>query len=351
MFLSCSENLQPSYDRTKEELKDKIEQMIQDRRMKIEEIRRSAAVSKQSAERCVSASQRAFHDLQQSIRRGLENLLTHIEEKQKSMQKQADSFLQELEQEILQLTQTSKEVEQPRQPLPSIPKTRDWEKVSLTPPSYGRELQPTFTALEQSLRQEKEKLINQAKLIRVQEFSKDVTLDPDTANAFLVLSPDGKKVHRGDVRRDVPDNRRRFETACNVLGGPSCSSGRFYFEVRVEGLSSWDVGVASEEVQRRGSVKASPDDGLWSICLRDQGQYKAPKARLCPKQPPRKVGVFVDYDNASVFFFDADTADVLHRFDRCSFPAELRPFFSPGHTPSAKDPPPQMVICPVIYHL
>lgn len=335
-------------------LKEETEQMIRDRRMKIEEIRRSAAVSKKVAERYISTSERTFQVLLQNVRRSLDQLVAEIQEKQEATQKKAYAFIQQLEQEIQQLTQTRQEVAPPsaptgsRQLLSRIPTTREWAEVSISPPTYSKTVASTLLHLEEMLSKEKEQLIARAKLIRVQEFSKDVTFDPDTANAFLVLSADGKRVHCGDVRQNLAPNPKRFQTACNVLGFPGCSSGRFYFQVQVEGLASWDVGVARESVERSGSISASPETGFWTICLRDRTQYKAPGLQLQPKPPPKKVGVFVDYEDASVSFFDVDSAHRLHQFTKCCFSERLVPFFSPGRSSGCHNPP-SLVICPVSY--
>lgn len=331
--------------------------MIQDRRLKVEEIRRWAAVSRTSAERHASASRRSFQALLQNLRRSQDLLLEDLQEQQRGAQRQADALLQELEQEIRQLDQTSQEVAlppastSPRQPLPRIPTSRDWAAVSVAPPPYGRKVASTLRELEESLSKEKQQLLARSKLIRVQESSRDVSLDPDTANPFLVLSADRKRVHCGDVRQNLEEDPRRFQKACNVLGRPGCSAGRFYFQVQVEGLSSWDVGVARESVQRSGSVSASPENGFWTIGLRDRDHYKAPGLRLRPPSRLRKVGVFVDYEAARVYFFDADSAHLLHQFDQCCFSERLRPFFSPGRASPNHNPPPSLVICPVSYDL
>ncbi|TWW64929.1 E3 ubiquitin-protein ligase TRIM21-like [Takifugu flavidus] len=348
------ENPQNEYERTKAELKEKMEQMIQDRRMKIEEIRCSAAISKKSAERHISDSERTFRVLLENIKRSQDSLVEDIGKKQRSTQKQADGLIQKLEQEIQLLTNTCQEVERPSAPagsrrlLLSVPTMGECAGVSIDLPSYGREVASTLKALEERLSNEKEKLIAKAKLFRVQEFSKDVTLDPDTANEFLVLSDDKKQVHFGSIPQKLPENPRRFEKTCNVLGRPSCSSGRFYFQVQVEGLASWDLGMVRESVQRTGSITASPHNGFWTICLRDNSNYRAHGQRLCPKLPPKKVGVFVDYEDACVSFFDVDSADLIHQFTQCSFSEQLCPFFSPGRL-VPNSPSHSLAICPVDY--
>uniref|UniRef100_A0A3Q3WG86 B30.2/SPRY domain-containing protein n=1 Tax=Mola mola TaxID=94237 RepID=A0A3Q3WG86_MOLML len=177
---------------------------------------------------------------------------------------------------------------------------------------------------------EKDKLIAKAKLNRAQEFAKDVTLDPDTANPYLILSDDGKQIYCSNVRQNRPDNPKSFNTACNVLAKQSFSSGRFYYEVQVEGMAAWDLGVVKESIDRKGSITASPENGFWTICLRKGLKYRASSVHLSLKHQPKKVGVFVDYANGSVSFYDVDSADLIHHFTACSFTEKLYPFFSPG---------------------
>lgn len=328
--------------------------MIRDRQTKQEEFRRSAAASRASAERHVSHSERSFQALLQKVRRSQDHLLAEIEEMKRSTQTEADRWIQELQQDILQLEKVSQEVETPsapagsRPPLPMIPTSRDWARVSIPPPAYGRKVASTLMDLEKKMTQEKEELMARTKLIRAQEFSKDVTLDPDTANSFLVLSPDRKQVCCRSIPQEVQDHPGRFTTACNVLGRPSCSSGRFYFQVKVEGLASWDLGVAAASAPRRGSIHTSPEHGFWTIGLRERTQYKATRLRLNPKHNPKMVGVLVDYEKARVSFFDVDSADLLHQFSNCSFSGELLPFFSPGGHTSINNPRP-LVITPVTH--
>uniref|UniRef100_A0A8C6UBV5 B30.2/SPRY domain-containing protein n=1 Tax=Neogobius melanostomus TaxID=47308 RepID=A0A8C6UBV5_9GOBI len=168
-------------------------------------------------------------------------------------------------------------------------------------------------------------------LMRAQ-FAVDVTLDPDTAHPWLVLSKDLKQVHCGDVKKKLPDSPQRFTQYAMVLGKQSFSSGRFYFEVQVKGKTKWDLGVAQESVNRKGQINLSPKNGFWTIMLRDKDKYSVcigPVVPLSPQRPPQKVGVFVDYEAGLVSFYDVDSADLLYSFTGCSFREKLFPIFNP----------------------
>uniref|UniRef100_A0A672F5I9 B30.2/SPRY domain-containing protein n=1 Tax=Salarias fasciatus TaxID=181472 RepID=A0A672F5I9_SALFA len=173
---------------------------------------------------------------------------------------------------------------------------------------------------------------NKCSLKIIQQFAVEVILDPDTANPYLVLSRDGKQVHHADVRQKLSDNPNRFDVCFNVLGKQGFSSGKFYFEVQVQDKTDWTVGVAKESSERKGNITLSPEDGFWTIWLRNEDEYEAidyPSVHLSVKSQLQKVGVFVDYEGGMVSFYDADTADHLYTFSDCNFTEKLLPYFSP----------------------
>uniref|UniRef100_A0A8D0L4T0 B30.2/SPRY domain-containing protein n=1 Tax=Sphenodon punctatus TaxID=8508 RepID=A0A8D0L4T0_SPHPU len=65
-----------------------------------------------------------------------------------------------------------------------------------------------------------------------------VTLDPDTANSWLVLSEDRKSVRWEDPQQKLPDNPERFDLSPSVLGCEEFVSGKYNWEV-VVGEGRW----------------------------------------------------------------------------------------------------------------
>uniref|UniRef100_A0A3B4XC41 B30.2/SPRY domain-containing protein n=1 Tax=Seriola lalandi dorsalis TaxID=1841481 RepID=A0A3B4XC41_SERLL len=194
--------------------------------------------------------------------------------------------------------------------------TKDWTEVRVRPPSYEGTVVRAVAQLEETLSEEMKKLI-EAELKRVQQYAEDVTLDPDTAHPKLILSDDGKQVHHSDVRKNLPDNPKRFSYCVIVLGKQSFSSGRFYFEVQVKGKTDWILGVARESINRKGEITLRPQNGYWTIWLRNGNDYKAlddPRVRLSLKSQPEKVGVFVDHEEGLVSFYDVAAAALIYSF-------------------------------------
>ncbi len=180
----------------------------------------------------------------------------------------------------------------------------------------------------------------------------DVTLDPDTAHPNLNLSDDGKQVRHGDITQKLPDTPERFDPCVCVLGKEGFSSGRCYFEVQVKGKTEWDLGVARESINRKRTIRLSPSDGYWTVCLRNGDEYRAcagPSVSLSLRVKPQRVGVFVDYEEGLVSFYDVESSSHIYSFTDQSFTEKLFPFFCPCSNYGGKNSIP-LIITPVNYN-
>nr|XP_046250598.1 E3 ubiquitin-protein ligase TRIM39-like isoform X2 [Scatophagus argus] len=320
-----------------------LQQMIQKRRLKIQEITRSVELSKEGADRETAGGVQVFTALKESVERSQAEFMDTIREKQRKTEKQAEGFIKELEQEISELEKRSSEVEQLSQSedhlhllqsflsVNAAPPTKDWTDVRVRPPSYEGTAVRAVSQLEETLSKLKKNLF-EAELKRVQQYAVDVTLDPDTAHPRLILSEDGKQVKHGEVNTNLPNNPERFDYFVCVLAKQSFSSGRFYYEVQVKGKTDWALGVARESINRKGRIRLCPHSGYWAMWLRNNSEYVAltgPSVRLCLKSQPEKVGVFVDYEEGLVSFYDVDAAALIYSFTGCFFTDKLYPFFCP----------------------
>ncbi|XP_036962148.1 E3 ubiquitin-protein ligase TRIM21-like [Acanthopagrus latus] len=353
-------SLKEEYEGKKAELGKtdaEIQQMIQKRRLKIEEMKSSVQLSKKDADREIAAGVQVFRALKESVERSQAELMDTIKEKQRETEKQAEGFIKELEQEISELEKRSSEVKKLSgskeslitfQSSPSVntaPPTKDWTGVSVRPPSYEGTVVRAVNQLEETLSKQMRKLL-EAELKRVQQYAVDVTLDPDTAHPELILSDAGKQVKHGDVEKNLPDNPERFDKCANVLAKQSFSSGRFYYEVQVKDKTDWDLGVARESINRKGQITASPQNSYWTIWLRNENEYYAcagPAVRLSLKRRPEKVGVFVDYEEGLVSFYDVDAAALIYSFTGCCFTQKLYPLFGPCPNDGGKNSAPLII--------
>ncbi|XP_053537686.1 nuclear factor 7, brain [Ictalurus punctatus] len=337
-----------------------VQQMIQERLKKIEEIKHSVERNKKNTEKEKADGVEIFSALMRCIERSQAELLQVMEEKQKAAEKQAEELIKELEQEITELKRRNTELEQIShtedhlhllQIYPSLcspPHTQDWTDVTINSHLSLEPLRRALSQLQETLSEEMEKL-DWTELKRIQQYAVNVTLDPDTAHPKLILSDDGKQVTCGDKRQDLPDNPERFDYCVCILGKEGFSSGRFYYEVQVRGKTKWDLGVDRESINRKGKITLSPEDGYWCVRMRNKTEYEAldsARVSLSLKPAPQKVGVFVDYEEGLISFYDVDVKSHIYSFTGQTFTEKLYPFFSPCSNSGGKNSAP-LIICPV----
>uniref|UniRef100_A0A671UED6 B30.2/SPRY domain-containing protein n=1 Tax=Sparus aurata TaxID=8175 RepID=A0A671UED6_SPAAU len=152
-----------------------------------------------------------------------------------------------------------------------------------------------------------------------------------------------------DVKKNLPDNPERFDPCVYVLAKQIFFSGRFYYEVQVKGKTHWTLGVAKESINRKEIIQLSPQNGYWLTCLRYKNKCKAgtrPAVSLFLESRPEKVGVFVDYEEGLVSFYDVDAAALIYSFTGCCFTQTLYPFFCPCVNAGGKNSAP-LIISPV----
>ncbi|XP_058635853.1 E3 ubiquitin-protein ligase TRIM39-like isoform X2 [Onychostoma macrolepis] len=337
-----------------------VQQTIQNRIKKIQDIKHSAEVRKRNTEKEKAAHVELFTDLIRSIERCQTELLEMMEEQQKAAEKQEQELIEELEQEITELKMRNTELEQLshtedhlhllqiHSSLCSPRNTRNWPEISM-------KTHESLETLRRALNQLKDTIddkLTQTELKWMQQYAVDVTLDPDTAHPKLILSDDGKQVRHGDIRQKLPDKPERFNKCVCVLGKEGFSSGRYYFEVQMKGKTDWDLGVARESINRKGQITASPSDGCWTVILRNGDEYEAcddPLVSLSLKVKPQRVGVFVDYEEGLVSFYDVESSSHIYSFTAQSFTEKLYPYFCPCPNEGGKNSSP-LIITPVNYN-
>ncbi|CAL8407066.1 unnamed protein product [Arctogadus glacialis] len=319
-----------------------VQQMIQERLNNIQEIKDTVNRSKADADREIADGVHILTALKRCIERCQDDVIRMVKENLKSTEKQAEDLIKELEQEIEDLTNRSSEVKQLShtedhlhflqafRSLKDPPPTRDWTTVEVRPPSYVGTLRRSLDQLEETLNMEMKKL-RDAELKRVQQYEVDVTLDPDTAHPCLILTEDGKQVHDGDVVKALPDNPKRFTDYVFVLTRQSFSSGRFYFEVQVKDKTGWGLGVARESIDTKGEIILTPGTGYWTLFSNKDVLVFSddPDVSLPLRAELQKVGMFVDYDEGLLSFYDVEARVHIYSATGCSFTEPLYPFLCP----------------------
>ncbi|KFQ76029.1 Tripartite motif-containing protein 38, partial [Phaethon lepturus] len=159
----------------------------------------------------------------------------------------------------------------------------------------------------------------------------NVTLDPDTAQSWLILSEDQRIVMQGATQQSRLDNPEWFDLWPCVLDCKGFDLGRLCWEVDVVCGSCWAVGVALESVKRKGLIDMSPMGGIWAAEWykeKFQALTSPSPTPILPSMVPRRVRVCLDHAGGQVVFVNADSKAVIFTFLRAMFAGErIRPWF------------------------
>uniref|UniRef100_A0A3P9NX04 Uncharacterized protein n=1 Tax=Poecilia reticulata TaxID=8081 RepID=A0A3P9NX04_POERE len=269
--------------------------------------------------------------------------------KQRAAEKRAEELIGDLQQEIAELQRRNTELNELEntddhlhllQKLPSLvsppPTNREWSETRIYPELCVGTVRRALSRLDNTLRKD----------LDIFKKEVDVVLDPDTAHPNIVLSPDGKQAGRGELLHLVPDIPQRFDPVICVLSKKGFRSGRFYFQVAVGNKTFWDLGVVKESINRKGMITSTPDNGYWTVRLRNASEYRAldsPSVLLQLQMRPKTIGVFTDYEEGMVSFFDVDDRSHIYTFTGCLFSERIFPFFSPGVFDHGKNTEPLII--------
>ncbi|KAM9836975.1 E3 ubiquitin-protein ligase TRIM39-like isoform 1-T2 [Aulostomus maculatus] len=334
-----------------------FQQMMAERRKKVEEVKNGLKLSTVGADKEMKESNQLFTSLMRSVEERRAEVIADFEEKQRAAERRADELVSELQQEIAELQRRTTELEELRstedhlhllQMLPSLtspPPTRDWMEVRVHPELCVGTTRRALAKLGDTLKTELDTL-KKDEMKRMQRYAVDVVLDSDTAHPNIVLSADGKQAGRAELVHIVPDIPQRFDPVICVMGKRGFLSGRFYFQVEVGSKTFWDLGVVKESVNRKGMITSKPENGFWTVRLRSGEEYRAldsPSVLLSLREKPQTVGVFTDYQDGTVSFFNVEAHSLIYTFTGCLFSERVFPFFSPGVCDEGKNRAPLII--------
>lgn len=180
-------------------------------------------------------------------------------------------------------------------------------------------------------------------LTDVQSYWVDVTLNPYTATLNLVLSRNLRQVR---YIGELPDPPLDEYYDCSVLGSQHFFSGKHYWEVDVTKKTDWILGVCTHSVEPmlcfsqfahnpNAYSRYQPQSGYWVIGLHHKHEYRAYEDSstyllLSMTVPPRRVGVFLDYEAGTVSFYNVTNHGFpIYTFSKYYFPTSLCPYFNP----------------------
>uniref|UniRef100_UPI0037E925EB tripartite motif-containing protein 16-like n=1 Tax=Semicossyphus pulcher TaxID=241346 RepID=UPI0037E925EB len=149
------------------------------------------------------------------------------------------------------------------------------------------------------------------------EYSCDITLDPNTANTYLLLSDGDTKATLMTDEQPYSLHRDRFTESWQVLSRESLT-GRCYWEVERRGAGV-SVAVAYKNIRRAGrgsECELGQNDKSWALQC-DIIHYNFWHNNVhTPVSGPRsyRVGVYLDHSAGTLSFYSiSETMTLLHR--------------------------------------
>ncbi|XP_072310309.1 E3 ubiquitin-protein ligase TRIM39-like [Eucyclogobius newberryi] len=317
-------------------LQDKLCQMTAESRRTIERLRRSALDGKdKTAEHtrdCVQAASRVAR----SLETGLSQLIDTIERKQAEVERQTDVYVSQLEGKMCELVSAKAELEENKNSNDNfqlfLPKTLDLSQVEVRAFEGGvvdevaRKMDETLADLD--------KFWTGIDLKRARQFTVDATLDAKSLYPRLNLSDDGQWFEYGRMEVPITNDQDMISKNVEVLGQKSS----FYFEVTVGDTERWTLGGVREKVSQKNGQILRPENGYWMIQSRQDALLffngstslhaltASGSVKLSPNTKPQKIGVFVDYEAGLVSFYNSETAERIHSFEKCKFKGRVLSF-------------------------
>ncbi|XP_022061441.1 E3 ubiquitin-protein ligase TRIM39-like [Acanthochromis polyacanthus] len=341
-----------------------LQQKIKDRKKMLKAVDQSKEINEENSKRDIADILTIFNHFKEAVKENESRLLTVITALCRKNERRSETMKENLHEEISELEDRKDELDHLSQikddlrllqrlhSLSEPPTTKDWSEISVYSDSAVGTVRSGVgkfvLEFHNRMQNETEKMVAK-EIKRIKQYAVDVTLDSNTANEQLIVSSDGKQVKNEGSPQKVPDNPERFDILLGVLGKEGYSSGAFYFEVQVEGMTSWDIGVALETVDRKGLYQIGLNHGYVVLMLRDGKTLKAcdqNHVELSAPKTIKKIGVFVDHEEGEVCFYDVGIKAHIYSFTGCKFPRKkLLPYLNTCmHVDGSNFP---MVITPV----
>uniref|UniRef100_G1P207 Tripartite motif containing 5 n=1 Tax=Myotis lucifugus TaxID=59463 RepID=G1P207_MYOLU len=163
-----------------------------------------------------------------------------------------------------------------------------------------------------------------------------------------------KRNGRGDFYRRAlcPPEREDYV----VLGFPSITSGKHYWEVDVPKNKDWILGVCIRKYpdftgidfggkNKPVSFQYQPQNGYWVIGLQNYSEYQAfvnssysnpSPLTLFVTVPPDRIGVFLDFAACTISFLNiTNHGFLIYKFSSCRFYQEIYPYFNSMEYPGS----------------
>ncbi|KAM5125790.1 tripartite motif-containing protein 14-like, partial [Mantella aurantiaca] len=160
---------------------------------------------------------------------------------------------------------------------------------------------------------------------------RDVTLDPETSHHNVYVTRGNRRALCKLQPQSCCDSASRFDHYTQVLGSDPLGSGRHYWEVGVSG-NRVSIGVSYASISRKGYQShclAGRNPHSWCLEWSSSRCYAWHDSQrvLVATGLQEKIGVFVDWEDGNLSFYEvSEDMTLLHQF-HVSFIKPVYPIF------------------------
>ncbi|XP_038125811.1 tripartite motif-containing protein 16-like [Cyprinodon tularosa] len=328
-----------------QERRQQIQQRIQDQEKDVKLLQQEVEAINGSADKAVKDSNKILTDLIRLLQKRTSELKKQIRSQQKTEVSRVKELQKKLEQEITELKRKEAELEKLSitedhtqflhnyPPLSALSESTHSSSINIRPLRYFEDVTAAVSELREKLEDilrdtwtnisvtvtEADVLLPEPEPNTRAEFLKyarEITLDPSTANRFLVLSEGNRKVTKIENQQPYPDHPNRFTTLFQVLSKESLA-GRCYWEVERNG--GVEIAVSYKNIRREERKKECEfglNDNSWTLDLVSKCFRFWHKSIKTPVSGPvsSRIGVFLDHRAGILCFYSvSETMTLLHR--------------------------------------
>ncbi|XP_060753800.1 tripartite motif-containing protein 16-like [Neoarius graeffei] len=322
----------------------KSQQRLQEKQKEVQELKQAVDTIKKRSQAAVDDSERIFTEMISSMEKKRSEMTELIRAQEKAELSRAERLLKQLKQEIADLQRRVTELEQLSHTHDHIHFLQSFPSLCVSPgcddsPSFTVNQHLSFDGVRKSLSDLKkrvkkicEKEFNKirpqaaaAQMIVPSELKRKdyflqyfcyLTLDPNTAYPYLILSEKNKAVTHSRTQQRYSDHPERFNCYPQVLCKESMC-GRCYWEVEWSG--DVVISVSYKEISRKGwSNKCvfGYNSQSWSLqCSSSSVSFwhNSNETEL-QSSASNRIGVYVDHSAGTLSFYSvSDMVRLLHR--------------------------------------